>query len=447
MSSSHSRRLLAILAVVAALHIPAVSAAAYEPAWTQAQQPFHIVGDIYYVGSKGLAAYLITSPQGHILIDGTVAENAPMIEANIKALGFRLQDVKILLANHAHHDHAGALAQLKQDTGGELLASPGDRWALEHGRARGDNTANLPSWPPVKVDRLLHDGEVIHLGSIALSTVYTPGHTPGCTSWTTEVTYGGVKNHVLFLCSLTVAGNVLVGNKAYPTIVADYRRSFERLEAYNDADLVLTGHPEVTDVLGRHEAQLLGDPDPWGDSGQLGALLDVASAELDKALGKPQESNTPVESPISLEGWRNVVHADDRFAVQFPKAPMMVPGRYDLGGRTSVPGKTYAAERAGVVYRLTVANVSGKPVDREAVFRDAIGRLSEGGRLRTYAEARIRTAHGRQVSVEQADGGRTIASVFITPDRLYELQATAPGPDGRAATAAMIRFQQTLNLF
>jgi metallo-beta-lactamase class B len=446
MSSSHSARWLAALTALTVLR--AAPALAYsDPAWTRPQSPFRIVGDVYYVGSKGLAAYLIASPQGHILIDGTVAENAPMIEANIKALGFRLQDVKILLNNHAHHDHAGALAQLKKDTGAELLAAPGDIWALEHGRARGDNTANLPAWPPVKVDRPLHDGEAIRLGPVTLRAIFTPGHTPGCTSWAMDTADGGVTHQVLFLCSLTVAGNVVVGNKAYPGIVTDYRNSLKRLEAYNGADIVLTGHPEVTDVLGRHEAQLRGDPDPWSDSGQLIYILNQASADLDAELGKARAADLPSVTAPDAAGWRNVVKIKDRFAVYFPKAPMMVPGRYDLPGRISVPAKTYVSERAGVVYRLTAADISGKPVDREAVFREAIDRLSQGGRLRTYVEARIKAAHGREISVEQADGGRSIASVFITKDRLYELQAIAPGPDGRSSTAGLIRFQQTLNLF
>ena len=179
MSPVHSARLPAALALALVTASGAFSASAYDnPAWTEPQAPFHIVGDVYYVGSKGLAAYLITSPQGHVLIDGTVAENGAMIEANIQKLGFRLQDVKILLSSHAHHDHAGGLSQLKQDTGAELWSSPGDRWALEHGRPRGDNTANLLPWPAAKVDRLLHDGEVIHLGPIALNTVFTPATRP-----------------------------------------------------------------------------------------------------------------------------------------------------------------------------------------------------------------------------------------------------------------------------
>lgn len=436
----------AALTALAALHAGPAAADSH-PAWTQPQAPFHIVGDIYYVGSKGLAAYLITSPQGHILIDAPLAENAPMIEANIRALGFRLRDVKILLNNHAHHDHAGGLAQLKKDTGAELLASPGDQWALEHGRSRGDNTAHPPPWPAVKVDRLLNDGEIIRLGPIALTTLFTPGHTPGCTSWTMRAVERGETHQVLFPCSLTIAGNVLVGNKAYPGIVADYRKSFDRLEKFEAADVVLTAHPEVADVLGRHEAQRLGDPDPWSDSGQLGALLDTASAELDQALGRPRSPYVPVVPPLDDTGWRNVVEASDRFAIQFPKDPMMVRGPYDLDGRTRVRARTYAAERDKVVYRVTVADISGREVDREALFRRIVDRLSGGGTLRAYAEARIRTVFGRQISVEQPDGARSLASIFLTPDRLYELEAVAPASEGRAASARLIRFQQTLNIY
>ena len=424
-----------------ALAAPRVSLADDHPTWTQPQAPFRIVGNIYYVGSRGLAAYLITSPEGHILIDGTVAENAPLIEANIKALGFQLRDVKILLNNHAHHDHAGALAQLKKDTGAQLLASPGDVWALEHGRPRGDNPVSQTPWPPAKVDRLLRDGEIVRLGPIALNTLFTPGHTPGCTSWTMELRERDASYHVLFLCSITVAGNVLVGNKAYPAIATDYRKSLERLQSYNGAEVVLTGHPEVADVIGRHESQLMGDPDPWSDSGQLSYMLDSARAELDQGLGKPHRTSAPIaKSKGSV--WRDLVRPEDHFTAQFPGAPMMVRSRYDLGGHTSVPAQTYTAEWNKAAYRLTVADISGQTFDREAVIRTAIGRLVGDGKLRTYAEARIRLAHGRQISVERTDGGRSVASVFIAGNRLYELEGRAPGQD----SAPLLRFQQMLNI-
>ncbi len=449
MSPDRRARLPAALALALAIAGAGASVAgAYDnPGWTEPQAPFHIVGDVYYVGSKGLAAYLIASPQGHVLIDGTVAENAPMIEANIRRLGFRLEDVKILLNSHAHHDHAGGLAQLKQDTGAELWSSPGDRWALEHGRPRGDNTAGLSSWPPVKVDRPLHDGEAIRLGPIALSTVFTPGHTPGCTSWTMEATERGQTYHVIFPCSLTVAGNVLVGNKAYPGIAKDYRQTLDRLQDFNGAEVVLTAHPEVADVIGRHEAELNGDKDSWSDSGQFGAILGAANAELDGALGKPQPPDIPPVVPDDGTGWRSVIQTGEHFAIQFPAEPKIGEKPYDLVSAGAVPSRTYEAQRNGVVYRLTVADISGRSLDREAVVKRAVERLSRGGVLRTYAEARIRAIYGRQISVERPDGGRSVASVFIEQGRLYEVEASASGPDGRAATADLIRFQQTLNLF
>ena len=115
--------------------------------------------------------------------------------------------------------------------------------------------------------------------------------------------------------------------------------------------------------------------------------------------------------------------------------------------RAGAPARTYAAERHKVHYRLTVADISGRSIDREAVFRHVLDRIFRGGKLRTYAEARIRTVHGREFSADWPDGAHTVAAVFIAADRLYELEARAPGPDGRAATGALIRFQQTLNLF
>jgi metallo-beta-lactamase class B len=263
-------------------------AMAYDnPAWTQPQAPFHIVDNVYYVGSKALAAYLIVSPAGDVLLDATLPENAPMIERNIEALGFKLHDVRILLNSHAHFDHAGALARLKRDTGATFMASPADRWALEHGISRGDNTAGIPGFPKVKVDKVLADGQAVTLGPIAMTVVLTPGHTPGCTSWTLPVHDHGVARTVAFPCSLSVAGNVLVGNRAYPEIVADYRKSFARLSNLKP-DIVLTAHPEFADVLGREQRQMAGAKDAFVDPGQMAAILKTSQADFDKELARQE---------------------------------------------------------------------------------------------------------------------------------------------------------------
>ncbi len=216
------------------------------PAWTRPIAPFHVIGNVYYVGSEGLAAYLITTPRGAILLDGTMEANVPAIEANIKALGVKLSDVKILLNSHAHFDHADGLAHLKRDTGATMMAMKGDVWALENGKHFGDQNY-VGTFTPVKVDRVLNDGDRVTLGGVTMTAIATPGHTAGCTTWVLPVRIkAGVKT-VVFPCSMTVAGNKLFGNRQYPGIVADYRRTFDRM-AKLKADVVLPAHPEQADV-------------------------------------------------------------------------------------------------------------------------------------------------------------------------------------------------------
>jgi metallo-beta-lactamase class B len=253
------------------------------PDWSAPVQPFRIVGNIYYVGTKGLAAYLIVSGQGAILLDGTTAANAPLIERNIEAVGVPLPSVRRLICDHAHDDHVGALAQIKLDTGAELFASAGDRWALEHGRARGDTRYRPRPFAPVSVDHVMGDGETLQLGEVTLTAHLTPGHTPGCTSWTTTVQDHDRRLDVLFLCSITVAGNVLVGNHAYPGIVADYRRSFRKLQAMH-ADVVLPSHPDMAQVLEREARRDAGDADAFIDPQALPSLVADARAAFEAAL-------------------------------------------------------------------------------------------------------------------------------------------------------------------
>jgi metallo-beta-lactamase class B len=233
-------------ATVAAVALAAAAPAADPAAWTRPIKPFHIIGNVYYVGSEGLAAYLITTPKGAILLDGTMEANVPAIEANIKALGVKLSDVKILLNSHAHFDHADGLAHLKRDTGATMMAMKADVWALENGKHFGDQNY-VGTFAPVKVDRVLADGDKVTLGGVTMTAIATPGHTAGCTTWVLPVKVKAVVKTVVFPCSMTVAGNKLVGNKAYPGIVADYRATFDRM-AKLKADIVLPAHPEQADV-------------------------------------------------------------------------------------------------------------------------------------------------------------------------------------------------------
>lgn len=264
---------------------PRVAEAANPPAWTAPQAPFRIIGNVYYVGAAGLSAYLITSPQGHILLDGTMPENVEMITRNIETLGFKIGDVKILLNSHAHFDHAGGLAGLKRASGAQMLASEGDRWALENGKHFGDNVFGIGTFPAVKVDRVIKDGETVKLGSTEITAVLTPGHTKGCTTWTMPVTTGTAKHTIVFPCSLTVAGNLLLTNKAYPTIVADYQASITKVEQI-DADIVLPAHPEFADVMERRKRAAAGDANAFIDKDQLKKLVIAARRDFNSQLAR-----------------------------------------------------------------------------------------------------------------------------------------------------------------
>ncbi len=165
------------------------------PEWTEPFPAFHIAGNLYYVGSKGLANYLITTPQGHILINSDLDANVPLIRASVEKLGFKFTDIKILLISHAHWDHDAGSALVKKLTGATYMVMDADVPVVESGGAAdfhyGKDKAS--QYPPTKVDRVLHDGDEVKLGNTALVAHLTPGHTKGCTTWTMKVSEGGTR--------------------------------------------------------------------------------------------------------------------------------------------------------------------------------------------------------------------------------------------------------------
>lgn len=181
---------------------------ANDPAWSQPQQPFRIYGNSWYVGTQGLSAVLITSPQGHVLIDGTLEGNAARIEANIRALGFRLRDVRLILNSHAHADHAGAIARLAHDSGATVAASMAGAKALRMGGDDPDDPqyGMAPRYPAVTPVEVVADGAAAQVGSIAVTAHYTPGHTPGSTSWTWRSCEEGRCLSLAYVDSLTALG-------------------------------------------------------------------------------------------------------------------------------------------------------------------------------------------------------------------------------------------------
>jgi len=211
---------------------------------------FHIAGNIYYVGSKNSASYLITSSQGHILINSTVEANVPLIRKGVEALGFKFNDIKILLISHAHWDHDGASDAIKKLTGAKYMVMDGDVSVVESGGKTDFQYGNDPTalYAPAKVDRVLHDGDEVKLGDVALTARLTPGHTKGCTTWTMKVKDDSKMRDVVIVGSPNVnPGYKLVDNAAYPGIATDYEKTFQVLKSLS-CDYFLGAHGSYFDM-------------------------------------------------------------------------------------------------------------------------------------------------------------------------------------------------------
>lgn len=212
--------------------------------WMEPFPPFRIAGNLYYVGSKGLANYLITTPQGHILINSDLEASVPLIRASVEKLGFKFTDVKIILISHAHWDHNAGSATIKKMTGAKYMVMDADVPVVESGGKTDFQYGNTPGslYPATKVDRVLHDGEEVTLGGAVLVAHLTPGHTKGCTTWTLKVSEGGHTYNAVIVGSPNVnPGYKLVNNPLYPQIAEDYARMFKVLQSL-PCDLFLGAH-------------------------------------------------------------------------------------------------------------------------------------------------------------------------------------------------------------
>ena len=209
----------------------------------QPVEPFKVIENIYYVGASDVASYLITTDKGHILIDSGFKETVPMIEKNVTKLGFDLKDVKIILNNHAHSDHAGGLKLLKQKTDAKLYSVKQQADSLAVGDKNSFAWGDKISFEPVKVDKIIKDGKKVILGGVRLKTHLTPGHTKGCTTWTTKILHRGTKLNVVFLCSISALSYNLVDNPLYPNHAADFKKTFARLKKLK-VDVFLGSHAQ-----------------------------------------------------------------------------------------------------------------------------------------------------------------------------------------------------------
>jgi metallo-beta-lactamase class B len=274
--------LYAALALFLAGSAPRSIAAQASADWTEPFPPFRIAGNLYYVGSKGLANYLITTPQGHILINSDLEANVPLLKASIEQLGFRFSDVKVLLISHAHWDHDAGSAKVKALTGATYMVMDADVPVVESGGKAdfqyGSNPAML--YLPVRVDRVLHDGDEVKLGDVVLVAHLTPGHTKGCTTWTMVVREGGKSYHVAIIGSPYVnPGYKLVGNAAYPTIAADYERTFRVLRSL-PCDIFLGAHGSYFSLDEKYARMKAGTAGAFVDPSGCAAFV----AETEKAF-------------------------------------------------------------------------------------------------------------------------------------------------------------------
>jgi metallo-beta-lactamase class B len=239
------------------------------PEWTTPIKPFHIAGNLYYVGSQDLASYLIVTPKGNILINSSFERSVPLIKSAIEQLGFKYGDTKILLISHAHPDHDAGSAQIIKDTGARYMVMDGDVSVVESGGKTDFNYATT-TYPPAKVDRVLHDGDTVRLADSVLIAHKTPGHTRGCTTWTLHVKQSGRWLNVVIVGSWNVnPGFRLVAKGAQPEsyagIAADYERTFEVLKSL-PCDIFLGAHGQYFNMLGKLD-QLKASPgaDVWID--------------------------------------------------------------------------------------------------------------------------------------------------------------------------------------
>lgn len=284
-----ARTLVAIVTLAGA-----ASAQGNPPEWTETVPPFRIAGNLYYVGTKGLANYLITTPQGNILINSDLDANVPLIKASIEKLGFKFSDTKILLISHAHYDHDAASAMVKRLTGAKYMVMDADVPVVESGGKEDFQYGGTPAdlYEPTKVDRILHDGDRVTLGGTALVAHLTAGHTKGCTTWTMKVNENGKTYNVAIVGSPYVnPGYKLVGNAKYPRIAGDYAREFRVLKSL-PVDIFLGAHGSYFDLDAKYARLKDGNPSPFIDPEGYKKFVDAAERAFRAELAKQKADSS-----------------------------------------------------------------------------------------------------------------------------------------------------------
>lgn len=258
--------------------------------WNAPQKPFRVYGNTWYVGPYGLSSILLDTGKGLALFDGDLPESAPVIEANIRALGFHVRDVKWILNSHAHSDHAGGIATLQRDSGAQVLASANGAHEMALGGADRDDPqyGDIPDYPPVQRVRVVRDGEIVQLGDMAITAHYTPGHTQGSTSWTWTSCTSGRCLHMVYADSLTAMAAPGFRFSDHPQRVAAFRRAIATVAAL-PCDILLTPHPDASGFwqkVARRTSK--SDAAPLIDTGACRVYAAAAAKKLEATLAQEQ---------------------------------------------------------------------------------------------------------------------------------------------------------------
>lgn len=257
--------------------------------WSTRAPPRKIFGDTYYVGTCGISSILVASPQGHVLIDGATDKAAPLIEANIRALGFKLRDVKYILNSHEHSDHAGGIAQLQRDTGAQVLAGAADELSLGRNTRYDPQFLDLSGFPPVDVAAMekIRDSQTVHAGDLALTAHATPGHAPGSTSWTWQSCEGTRCLNIAYADSLSAISDKHYRYVDHPAYVTAFRHSIDTVASLS-CDILLTPHPAASDLFARFGGKV-----PLVDAGACKRYADNARSNLEQRLQDEKNGTKP----------------------------------------------------------------------------------------------------------------------------------------------------------
>jgi metallo-beta-lactamase class B len=260
-----------VLLTLAMSGVVAQVSAQGDASWTEPFAPFRIAGNLYYVGTRGVSSFLFVTPAGNILVDTGVDEAVPQVRANVEKLGFKISDIKIILASHAHFDHVGGHASMQQLTGATVMAVGEDAAAISSGV---DNSAlGAAGWKPAKVGRILRDGDTVTLGDVTLTAHLTPGHTKGCTTWSTTVQHEGKRLFLVMIGGTSINEGVqLLNNKRHPSIVDDYARTFRVLKELKP-DIFVAQHPAMFRMEEKVRRMKTGGTNPFIDPQGYQALV------------------------------------------------------------------------------------------------------------------------------------------------------------------------------